>query len=306
MHPRSISLGMHGPFFMKVFTDKDKYPFEFYCNATGDLFIPDTDPNGTPHDLKDMSELPYPLQALYERFWSEQYGWLTYMVKTDTGFGMMMEQEFSADDGEDYGVQMDAIYEQVTAMAEKIEKSLAVFCPKAEVYLGRETGLDGCHELCVFVPADAMEYEIEQMIYVLTLVGKDQEPPYEKKELDSWQYSDFQKDNNYFSICGGFDPYYAKQPVVTIGFTDDCELTEFTVLVARKAMEEDGVLNADKVQERLEQVMRNIKKSAAEAGKSVVPDVLMIRALNTLFPRAWEFPKPVFTINFDALDEEDE
>ena len=239
-------------------------------------------------------------------FWSEQYGWLTYMVKADTGFGMMMEQEFSADDGEDYGVQMDAIYEQVTAMAEKIEKSLAVFCPKAEVYLGRETGLDGCHELCVFVPADAMEYEIEQMIYVLTLVGKDQEPPYEKKELDSWQYSDFQKDNNYFSICGGFDPYYAKQPVVTIGFTDDCELTEFTVLVARKAMEEDGVLNADKVQERLEQVMRNIKKSAAEAGKSVVPDVLMIRALNTLFPRAWEFPKPVFTINFDALDEEDE
>lgn len=56
----------------------------------------------------------------------------------------------------------------------------------------------------------------------------------------------------------------------------------------------------------MEQVMRNIKKSAAEAGKSVVPDVLMIRALNTLFPRAWEFPKPVFTINFDALDEEDE
>ena len=181
MHPRSISLGMHGPFFMKVFTDKDKYPFEFYCNATGDLFIPDTDPNGTPHDLKDMSELPYPLQALYERFWSEQYGWLTYMVKADTGFGMMMEQEFSADDGEDYGVQMDAIYEQVTAMAEKIEKSLAVFCPKAAVYLGRETGLDGCHELCVFVPADAMEYEIEQMIYVLTLVGKDQEPRMRKR-----------------------------------------------------------------------------------------------------------------------------
>ena len=56
MHPRSISLGMHGPFFMKVFTNKDKYPFDFYCNATGDLFIPDTDPNGTPHDLKDMSE----------------------------------------------------------------------------------------------------------------------------------------------------------------------------------------------------------------------------------------------------------
>ena len=70
---------------MKVFTNKDKYPFDFYCNATGDLFIPDTDPNGTPQDLKDMSELPYPLQALYERFWSEQYGWLTYMVKAETG-----------------------------------------------------------------------------------------------------------------------------------------------------------------------------------------------------------------------------
>lgn len=170
---------------------------------------------------------------------------MTYMVKADTGFGMMMEQEFSADAGEDYDTQMDALYEQVTATAEKIEKSLAVFCPKAEVYLGRETGLDGCHELCVFVPADAMDYEIEQMIYVLTLIGKDEEPPYEKKALNSWQYSSFQKDNNYFSICGGFHPYYAKQPVVTIGFTDDCELTEFTVLVARKAMEEDGVLNAD-------------------------------------------------------------
>ena len=306
MLPRNISLGMQRPIFMKTFTNKDKYPFAFYCNATGDLFIPDTDPNGTPRDLKDMSELPYPLQALYERFWSEQYGWLTYMVKADTGFGMMMEQEFSADAGEDYDTQMDALYEQVTATAEKIEKSLAVFCPKAEVYLGRETGLDGCHELCVFVPADAMDYEIEQMIYVLTLIGKDEEPPYEKKALNSWQYSSFQKDNNYFSICGGFHPYYAKQPVVTIGFTDDCELTEFTALVARKAMEEDGVLNADKVQERLEQVMRNIKKSAAEAGKNVEPDVVMIRALNTLFPCAWEFPKPVFTINFDALDEEDE
>lgn len=93
---------------------------------------------------------------------------------------------------------------------------------------------------------------------------------------------------------------------MTIGFTDDCGLAEFTVLVARKAMEEDGVFNADRVKERMEQVMRNIKKSAAEAGKSVVPDVLMIRACNTLFPCAWEFPKPVFTINFDALDEEDE
>lgn len=107
-------------------------------------------------------------------------------------------------------------------------------------------------------------------------------------------------------VADAYQVEYAKQPVVTIGFTDDCELTEFTALVARKAMEEDGVLNADKVQERLEQVMRNIKKSAAEAGKNVEPDVVMIRALNTLFPCAWEFPKPVFTINFDALDEEDE
>lgn len=65
---QGISLGMQGPIFMKVFTNKDKYPFEFYCNATGDLFIPDTDPNGTPHDLKDMSELPYP-QSL--RLWRQ-------------------------------------------------------------------------------------------------------------------------------------------------------------------------------------------------------------------------------------------
>ena len=62
MHPRNISLGMQRPIFMKTFTNKDKYPFAFYCNATGDLFIPDTDPNGTPRDLKDMSELPYPLR----------------------------------------------------------------------------------------------------------------------------------------------------------------------------------------------------------------------------------------------------
>ena len=53
MHPRNISLGVQRPIFMKTFTNKDKYPFAFYCNATGDLFIPDTDLNGTPRDLKD-------------------------------------------------------------------------------------------------------------------------------------------------------------------------------------------------------------------------------------------------------------
>lgn len=94
MHPRNISLGMQRPIFMKTFTNKDKYPFAFYCNATGDLFIPDTDPNGTPRDLKDMSELPYPLQALYERFWSEQYGWVDlygqgrYRLRDDDGTGI--------------------------------------------------------------------------------------------------------------------------------------------------------------------------------------------------------------------------
>lgn len=60
MHPRNISLGVQRPIFMKTFTNKDKYPFAFYCNATGDLFIPDTDLNGTPRDLKDMSGTPIP------------------------------------------------------------------------------------------------------------------------------------------------------------------------------------------------------------------------------------------------------
>ena len=294
---------------MKTFANGNKYPFEFYCNATGDLFIPNTEPNGAPHDLTDMSELPYPLQSLYEHFWSEQYGWLTYMVKADAGYGMMMEQEYSAYSAEpdtmDYEVQMDTLYEQATAMAEKIEKSLSVFCPRAEVLLGRETGLDGRHELCVFVPFDAMEHEIKEMIYILTLAGKGQDLPYKKGQLHSQQYSEFLAANQNFSVCRGISPHYARQPVAVIGFTDDCELAEFTVLVVRKAMEEDGIFDADRVEARMRQVMRNIKKAAAEAGRKADPDTMMVRACNTLFPNAWEFPKPVFTINFDTLDEEE-
>ena len=301
---------MHGPYFMKVFTNKDKYPFDFYCNATGDLFIPDTDPNGKVRDLTDMSELPYPLQPLYERFWSEQYGWLTYMVKADTGYGMMMEQEYSVDsldlDSKDYESQMDALYEQIAAKAKKIEKSLFIVCPKAEVVIGRETGLDGCHELCVFVPADAKEHEIKAMIYILTLTDRGQDLPYEKRQLYSQQYSEFLAANENFSVCRGISPYYANQPVTVIGFTDDSESAEFTVLVVQKAMEEDGIFDVEKVEARMRQVMRNIKESAEASERKVDPDTLIVRACNILFPCAWDFPRPVFTINMDVLDEEGE
>jgi hypothetical protein len=291
---------------MKVFTSKDKYPFDFYCNATGDLFIPDTDPNKVSRDLTDMSELPYPLQALYERFWSEQYGWLTYMVKADTGYGMMMEQEYSADAGEDYGVQMDALYEQIATKAKRIEKSLFIVCPKAEVVIGRETGLDGCHELCVFVPADAKEHEIKAMIYILTSADKGRDLPCEKGQLYSQQYSEFLAANENFSVCRGISPYYANQPITVIEFTDDSESAEFTVLVAQKAMEEDGIFDVEKVEARIKQVMRNIKESAEEAGRKVDLDTLIVRACNIIFPCAWDFPRPVFTINMDVLDEEGE
>lgn len=297
---------MHGPHFMKVFTSKDKYPFDFYCNATGDLFIPDTDPNKVSRDLTDMSELPYPLQSLYERFWSEQYGWLTYMVKADTGYGMMMEQEYSADAGEDYGVQMDALYEQIATKAKRIEKSLFIVCPKAEVVIGRETGLDGCHELCVFVPADAKEHEIKAMIYILTSADKGRDLPCEKGQLYSQQYSEFLAANENFSVCRGISPYYANQPITVIEFTDDSESAEFTVLVAQKAMEEDGIFDVEKVEARIKQVMRNIKESAKEAGRKVDLDTLIVRACNIIFPCAWDFPRPVFTINMDVLDEEGE
>lgn len=298
---------MHRLIFMKTFTNNDKYPFEFYCNATGDLFIPSSDPNVAPRDLTDMSELPYPLQYLYEVFWSEDYGWLTYMVKADTGYGMMMEREFSADNTEDYDAQMDALYEQVAEMAGKIEKSLSVFCPKAEVFLGRETGLEGCHELCVFVPADERTFEIERMVYILTLTLKDDcELPFAKTELDERGFRDFQEKYSDFSRAPGICKYYADQPVVAIHFSDNSLLEpfEFDVLVAKKAMEQDGEIRYYEIEARMEQAIKNILRAAKDAGTQVYPDEPMVRACNIMFPHAWEFPKPVFSIDLGALEEE--
>ena len=275
----------------------EPYPFQFYCNAAGDLFLP-SEKGKDSISLHDMSELPYPLQDLYERFWSETHdGWLTYLVEHDGKYGLMLEQEFSSDGSDpNYTEEMALLYKEATSQGERIEKCLEKFCPKAKVFIGENSGFDDCHELCVFVPSGSPRSEIKDMLYILNLADLGKPLPATKGELYCEGYFKYMEQNHQFSTIWGISPKYAG-PTFTIEFKDGAEDADtLTVCVAKSLVGEDAI---PAVERCLQEVIERILNAARKVGETPELDTLVVRACNILFPGGWEFPSPALTVYID-------
>lgn len=275
----------------------EPYPFRFYCNSTGDLFLPREDGKDSV-SLQDMSELPYPLQDLYERFWSETHdGWLTYLVEHDGKYGLMLEQEFSSDGSDpNYTEEMAVLYKEASALGERIEKCLEKFCPKAEVFIGENSGFGDCHELCVYVPSDASRGEIKDMLYILNLADLGKPLPATKGELYHEGYFDYMEQKNQFSPLWGISPKYAG-PTVTIEFKDGADDADTLTVCVAESLLREGSLSA--AEQCLREVIEKILSAARKVGETPELDTLVVRACNILFLGGWEFPSPAFTVYID-------
>lgn len=262
---------------MHYFNDDADYPFVFYCNGSGEIFLPFPEEN----DLEDLTQLPYPLQGLYERYWSEHYRWMAYLVRHGDTYGLMLEQEFSVDsDIPDYEEQMNALFQKVIGFGANVEHALSIFCPKAEVHLGHMSGCDECHELCVFIPSTASGREIQDALYLLDYADTHDVLPYGKSQLYTEEYQAFLKKHLNFSAACGIAPGYDNKPTVSIGFADGDDV--FSVRVVTDQVDE-------KTPARLETAIRNVRHAARQFNETPDAETIVIRACNALFPCAWEF-----------------
>ena len=121
---------------------------KYWSNACGELH------HHGEYDLTNISELPEELQRAYKELWEEWNGCLEYLEFDDT---------FANDNG----LSMDELYERAKSNALKLyEKELFL---NTFLVIGKETGFDGCHEICFLVPATESKNtydEIESEIYL--------------------------------------------------------------------------------------------------------------------------------------------
>lgn len=274
---------------MIYFECNESYPFTFFCNASGDLFLPAPEDQ----DEIDVTQLPYPLQGIYERYWGESYRWLAYLVRCGNEYGLMMEQEFSEDAGAtNYEERMEALFQNMIGRGANIERALSVFCPKAEVYLGNMSGCDDCHEFCVFIPASATGDEIRDAIYLLNYSDLHEVLPSRKGQLYTDEYWDFMKKYSNFSAACGIHGAYADKPTTTIGFQDGDEMFSIRVVTSEMG-------DVKTAPDRLARAIQNIRTAAQAFHAAPDAEAIITRACNAVFPMAWEFvaDKYVFVLD---------
>ncbi len=134
---------------------------KYWSNACGELH------HYGEYDLTNISELPEELQGAYKELWEEGNGCLEYLVEYDSKYYIALISEFDDTFANDNGISMDELYERAKSNALKLyEKELFL---NTFLVIGKETGFDGCHEICFLVPATESKNtydEIELEIYL--------------------------------------------------------------------------------------------------------------------------------------------
>jgi len=125
----------------------------YYCNACGEINIPDTDPLS----YHESDEMPLKERNLYENYWDEGRGaYKMYVVKYKGNAAMALNFVFDRyyfgeflckDEASDEDMAM--LYEAIVDYAKMLKNSgMMTFC---EVLVGENTDSDG-HEIIVIVP----------------------------------------------------------------------------------------------------------------------------------------------------------
>lgn len=134
---------------------------KYWSNACGELHY-----HGE-YDLTNILELPEELKRAYKELWEEGNGCLEYLVEYDGKYYIALISEFDDTFANDNGLSMDELYERAKFNALKLyEKELFL---NTLLVIGKETGFDGCHEICFLVPATESKNiydEIESEIYL--------------------------------------------------------------------------------------------------------------------------------------------
>lgn len=134
---------------------------KYWSNACGDLH------HYGEYDLKDISELPEELQRAYKELWKEGYGCLEYLVEYDGKYYIALISEFDEDFAKNNNLSMDELYETVKKNAFNLYNE--DLFKNTTLVIGKETGLDECHEFIFLIPAMESENiydEIENEIYM--------------------------------------------------------------------------------------------------------------------------------------------
>lgn len=134
---------------------------KYWSNACGDLH------HHGEYDLKSVSELPEELQRAYKELWKEGCGCLEYLAEYDGKYYIALITEFDNDFAGNNNLSMNELYEAVKKNAfDLYNKDLF---NNTILVIGKETGMDKCHEFIFLVPTMESENiydEIENEIYM--------------------------------------------------------------------------------------------------------------------------------------------
>lgn len=124
----------------------------YYCNACGDINIPDTDPLS----YHDVGELPLRERNLYENYWCEGAGCYMYVVNYNgnpaMALGFLFDVGYCDDLTEEIpnlNNNMDKFWVAVKDCANLLSKDTAL--NGCEVLAGHDTDPDG-HEILIIIP----------------------------------------------------------------------------------------------------------------------------------------------------------
>lgn len=139
----------------EIHAGKSHIKMQYYCNACGEIGLP-TDVS--PLTVHEAEELPIQERELYETYWSDRYGFKTYVVnynKTPAlALNFLVCEQFVEDTigRKPTDEDMDKVFAYLGAYAGSIDRLNML--DDCEVAIGDYTDPDG-HELMVIVPYNA-------------------------------------------------------------------------------------------------------------------------------------------------------
>jgi hypothetical protein len=133
--------------------------YRYWSNACGEFFGPD-DKESRP---LIKSELPKPLQELFDNLWTDEKMFLCYLAELDGKYGIALEGDFNEIAADDYGIT----YAKYIKIAKAYAKEIADRFPQYTVMFSKDSRVwsDGTKDstLAVFMPYGVTKEEFDDV-----------------------------------------------------------------------------------------------------------------------------------------------
>lgn len=134
----------------------------FYCNCLGELH------RGGKEKLRCVTDLPLPLQSVYETFWTDGLTSPCYIAYVDDRPGLLIAAEYNDEicKTRNFPQNSDGKYAALCDHCNKLEPLVRSVSDTAELGIGIDTGFD--QELILFIPTQfASAWEILQLFFLM-------------------------------------------------------------------------------------------------------------------------------------------